>query len=218
MAIDVERLKQVRGYWFPKEDTECSAVVFDELPKLKQLPLKGNALAVQAGGNCGVFPVAMADIFDRVVTFEPDEVNYECLVKNIDANPKILHFHAGLSDRPGQGGMVGEHGEAYNLVNCGALQMVENAGDIPLMTVDSLGLDACDLIYLDVEGFEDLALLGAEETIQKFKPVIVCENKGLIPNFPSDRDGSEEFREFVCTRFGYEVYGRLMRDDIFTCK
>ena len=46
---------------------------------------------------------------------------------------------------------------------------------IPMLTIDSLKLNACDMIQLDVEGFEQFAISGAIETIKKFKPVIIAE-------------------------------------------
>ena len=35
--------------------------------------------------------------------------------------------------------------------------------------------DSCDLISLDLEGFEPFAITGAIETINKFKPVVIVE-------------------------------------------
>jgi len=48
-------------------------------------------------------------------------------------------------------------------------------GDVVMCTIDSLNLEKCDLIHLDIEGYEGKALLGAANTIQKFKPVIIIE-------------------------------------------
>lgn len=214
MAIDVERLKLVNGFVFPKEDTECSAVMFEEVRKLKKLPLRQYGVAVQAGGNCGVFPVYLSQMFEFVFTFEPDPLNYECLLANLDrfvtGGNTVTSFQAGLSNKRSMGHMVGDRS------NCGALQ-VEEGGDINLLRLDDLGLAHCDLIYLDIEGYEDLALEGARELIDANKPVIVCENKGLNERFPSDFDGSEDFRDWVCAEFGYVYHSRLMRDDVFVC-
>ena len=44
------------------------------------------------------------------------------------------------------------------------------------ITIDSLNLHTCDYIKIDVEGAEILVLMGAIETIKKFKPVIMFEN------------------------------------------
>lgn len=218
MAIDVERLKLVNGFVFPKEDDECSAVVFGELEKLMKLPYKGYEVAVQAGGNVGVFPVALAQLFDEVITFEPDPLNYECLTANLDrfitGNLRVTAIHAGLSNEIGTGHMT----EEYTHKNCGALNMAKGEGDIDLVPLDMYELEHVDLIYLDIEGFEDYALEGARETIARCKPVIVCENKGLIPRFPAlVPKHSEDFRNWVCREFGYTFHSRLMRDDVFVC-
>ena len=49
-------------------------------------------------------------------------------------------------------------------------------GHIPCLTIDILDLHACDLIQLDVEGFEYRILQGAVRTIEKYRPVIAAEN------------------------------------------
>ena len=43
------------------------------------------------------------------------------------------------------------------------------------MLIDDLNLPGCDLIQLDLEGYEFYALQGGIETIKKHKPVIVIE-------------------------------------------
>jgi len=44
------------------------------------------------------------------------------------------------------------------------------------LKIDDLNLSICDLIHLDIEGFEKFAILGAIDTIVKCKPVIVIED------------------------------------------
>ena len=48
-------------------------------------------------------------------------------------------------------------------------------GMTPIIIIDNLNLPGCDLIQLDVEGYELNALLGAIETIKKYKPVLCIE-------------------------------------------
>jgi len=218
MAFDVERLKLVNGFLFPKDDIECCGAVFNELHKIDKIPVTGRRVAIQAGGNCGVFPVYLAKRFAQVITFEPDPINYECMYENLDRfigpDEHVTAINAGLADELGDCRMFEPEDEPNN---CGALQVVKG-GEIPLMTIDSLKLEGVDLIYLDIEGYEDLALLGAVETIARDKPTIVCENKGLNDRFPeTPPNPSEEFRDWLCAEFGYVFAGRLMRDDIFVC-
>lgn len=214
MAVDV---KEVNRYLFPAGDTECSRAVFKELWKLHELPVRNKILAVQAGGNVGVFPVAMSHLFGQVFTFEPDPDNFHCLKLNLKTHDckNVKAYNAGLSDHPGTCGMFEPENEPNN---CGALQVQEDTGNILLTTIDTFDLPFCDLIYLDVEGFEDKALLGAKETIAKYKPVIVTENKGLNDRFPATPpDPSTAFREWMFAQFGYQLHSRLMRDDVFVC-
>jgi hypothetical protein len=52
---------------------------------------------------------------------------------------------------------------------------VSGNGLIPTIIIDDLNLPGCDLIQLDIEGYELNALLGAVKTIKKYKPVLCVE-------------------------------------------
>lgn len=221
MAIDDKGLKIVQGFYFPESDTECSGAVFKELWKLDKLPAHGKKCVVQAGGNVGVFPAKLATMFDHVFTFEPDLENYRCLRLNCGATENIHMFNSALGAEFGRCKVVEPIDEPNN---CGALQvkMTEESTGAFVLPIDELALWACDLIYLDIEGFEYQALCGAKETIEKHRPVIVVENKGIsdhfAPKYPNGDpfNGNDNFRDWICDTFNYEYVGRHMRDDIFT--
>jgi FkbM family methyltransferase len=63
-----------------------------------------------------------------------------------------------------------------NVFNLGGLGFGEDGEEVSAVTIDSLDLDGCDFMKLDLEGAEPLALSGAIETIKKFHPVILFEN------------------------------------------
>ena len=44
---------------------------------------------------------------------------------------------------------------------------------IPTFTIDQLELPVCDLIWLDVEGYEGEVLTGAQETIDRTSPFLI---------------------------------------------
>ena len=52
----------------------------------------------------------------------------------------------------------------------------ENLSIVDLITIDGLKLDRIDLIKLDVEGMEEVALEGAFNSIRKCEPIIVLEH------------------------------------------
>ena len=48
---------------------------------------------------------------------------------------------------------------------------------VDVRTIDSFEFDAVDLIKLDIQGAEYAAVVGARETIQRHRPVIMLEQK-----------------------------------------
>ena len=56
--------------------------------------------------------------------------------------------------------------------NSGMFEKHDGTGAIPVLSIDQLGLNNCDLIHLDIEGGEYDALMGAEHTIKRFGPLI----------------------------------------------
>ena len=82
-----------------------------------------------------------------------------------------------------------------------------------MTTIDNMGLDRLDLLWLDIEGFELEAIQGGELTIRQYKPIIVLENNGLIFG-EYNPDGDQRVVDWML-KFGYERKQRIMRDDIY---
>lgn len=191
------------GLLWPAADKECIRFIFESLKDLDDVvKLSGRRrVAVQAGGNCGVWASKLAGLFQRVITFEPDPANFRCLVHNTAAAGNVTAFPAALGEEPGWCDLRGQ------ATNIGA-HTVAAGSRLPVMSVDDLMLDACDLIYLDIEGSEPLAVKGAWETIKLFHPVIAIEDKGLSEAFGYARGAVEE----MLAPLGYQVVARPNRD------
>jgi FkbM family methyltransferase len=202
--------RQERGLWWPETDTECARVVFDTAVDLEAaLPhVRDFGLCVQAGGNCGVWPLWLSERFEIVLTFEPDHLNFTALAANTHARPNIIRTQAALGDRAGLIGLAREPG------NCGA-HFVSGAGNVPTIRIDDLGLPACGLICLDIEGAEMPALIGAMELIERCRPVVVIEDKGLSERFGYKKGDAEQW---LADLAGYEVIARPHRDVVLACK
>lgn len=157
-------------------------------------------VAVQAGGNCGVWPRLFAEHFDRVYTFEPDALNFAALAINCAHLPNVYAFRAAVGSEACAWASVG--GAARN---CLAYQTTDG-GPVPVLAIDSLMLDACDLIQLDVEGREPTALAGASATLDAYRPVLMVEDKGLGDMAAG---WSQQFRPGL-----YRVAERVNRDTI----
>ena len=140
---------------------------------------------IDAGGNIGLCALPLskkAGASGRVYAFEPLGKNFQRLEKHVQINQikntKIIQ--AALSDSRGKVTMV-----QPSLGNNGAARIFcQGDEDIPSTEVDALRLDdwcaeenlnKLDLLKLDVEGHEPQILLGAEKTIQRFRPKIFLE-------------------------------------------
>lgn len=209
--IEVTQYKdivKINGTFWPEYDRICYPsminTVDDVYLYLKET--KNKRIAVQAGGNVGMFPKRLAHSFDHVYTFEPDALNFQCLKLNCTEN-NITCENAALGDVDGFISIKKVDD------NCGA-NFVDGEGDIPVKTIDGLNLDFCDLIQLDIEGYEMKALHGAVKTIEKFHPVIVIEENGLSVRYGVENGDVGEWLK----KFGYEPANSIHRDLIFKHK
>lgn len=181
-------------------------------------------VCVQAGGCMGLYPRLLADYFGRVYTFEPDPLSFLCLAVNsqkdniikmqaaLGEECKLVTIHRSVPENPGMNTINNTH------------------GIIPMLTIDSLNLDGCDFMQLDVEFYELNILKGALKTIEKYKPVISCE-LGKLSTYDPDRtpglihngkllleDTLQADMLDLLSPLGYEVVDRSLDDVIFKCK
>lgn len=168
-------------------------------------------VAVQAGGCLGVFPKYLAGQFATVYTFEPSASNFVFMTVNApEAN--IIRFQAALGCKRGMVDPVlarrGEDGKS--ILHCG-MTALQQGGNVPTIVLDDLALPFCDLLYLDVEGWELFALQGAEATIRRHKPVIACEiNRGIeYVGLTGD-----QLRAFIFG-LGYKFQFKARSDEVF---
>lgn len=200
------------GWYWPDADTDARAVITrDCLPSIAALlpHVEGRDCIVQAGANVGLYPVALTDHFQRVVTFEPDPENWACLKRNLaarDSLGRVTAHNLALGAATGSCRM-----EAVSVSNCGAHRIKPGSGSILIQSIDSFDLPACDAIWLDVEGSELAALKGAVQTIEKFSPTIAIEDKGLDGAFGVARGEAISWLGF----FGYDWVDRIGQDKIF---
>lgn len=195
------------GWIWPVKDSKCWNWLQNEkdLPKeiASKVPRKG--VCVQAGGNCGFYPKQYGEIFERVYTFEPDWMNFYCLTMNASA-PNIIKQQACLGD---ERKLLALSDSAKN-VGCYAV-VPSKTGVHPTLMIDDLGLDACDLIHLDIEGWEFPALRGAIKTIERFRPVVVLEWMGHGEKFGFMNADVEAWMEAR----GYKRSEMVMHDKVW---
>lgn len=197
------------GYVWPKTDVNCWNYMqsHKDLPELISSYVSDKGVIVQAGGNAGYYVKQYSKIFKYVYTFEPEPVNFYCLTQNANSS-NVFKYQACLGDKRGLVNLlIKEKNRGKNYVN--------GIGKIPTLLIDDLGLDQCNLIHLDVEGYELFALKGAVQTIKQCKPVIALEyfDKCAL-RFNYNIQDLETFIESV----GYKLEVALEEERIYTPK
>jgi FkbM family methyltransferase len=204
-------IKMVNDLWWPATDTDSMAVVFNEVKDLDHALVfcKQMRVAVQAGGNTGVWPLYLSKHFERVHTFEPEPLTFKCLARNVANKPNILAHHAALGASHIRTRL--EYPEGAR--NMGAVCIGRGDGAIEMVRLDDfLDLVHVDLLQLDVEGYEPNAIVGATQVIQKSRPVIMVEDKGLSVRYGIAANWAVDD---ISKHFNYVVAGKVGNDVIF---
>jgi FkbM family methyltransferase len=199
------------GVWWPEDDVTARTIVggdclSDVREFLTHVPERD--VVIQAGGNVGLYPAALADHFSMVATFEPDPTNWECLQRNVKARDPLRRVVATQAGLGAEVGFCAPHEVHKN--NCAAHRVDYGTGDVPATTIDALNLAKCSAIWLDIEGGEHFALIGGAKTIERFNPTIVIEDKGLETTFYGVPRGA--MHGWLAER-GYQPVARLGRWD-----
>jgi len=166
----MDSLVELRNGWvWPKDDSNCWNYMMShpDLPKKISSHVHRKNVCIQAGGNAGFYVKQYADCFSTVYTFEPEPLNFYCLNRNI-TNQNVFKFQSCIGNSRD---LVKLKIKAKNR----GKNHVAGAGDIPTLLIDDLNLNECNLIHLDIEGYEFFALKGAANTIKRCRPVIVFE-------------------------------------------
>lgn len=155
-------------------------------------------VAIQAGGNLGIFPKYLAAHFGTVYTFEPSPDIFPNLCHNAPER-NIIRMQACLNEEPALLDVECSRLYKHDRPPHEGVTHVSGAGPIPSVVIDTLKLPHCDLIYLDVEGYELRALRGARETLRRCRPVVVTEINDCIKLIGDD----PEFLHAFMKAMGY---------------
>jgi len=155
---------------------ECNQLLGDALAQL----VKQGETALDIGANIGVQTLRLAQAVGEtgtVYAFEPQRRVFQLLCSNLAQNeiPNVYAYFAAVGQSNGTARIATPNYAQSG--NYSAVSVTDGGGDtVPLMTIDSLKLDAAHLIKIAVEGMEAEVLAGARMTIKRHRPVLYVEN------------------------------------------
>ena len=166
-------IEKVNGFWVPSNDVHIedwkSGKPFTQNKCLLQfldyckLENKKFNHILDIGAWVGTWSMAMNQYCGRVIAFEPDSLHYECLVKNTSDDIETHQLAVGAEQK-----MISLSEDDFT-----QSRRVIGDGTIPMINIDSLGLEDIDLIKIDVEGCEMEVLKGAENTLKNIQYIMI---------------------------------------------
>lgn len=173
----------------------------DTLIKLKEY-IDPNKNILEIGGHCGTSSIVYASYLNegrQLYVFEPQKNMFNLLLYNIKQNNlenKIIPYNFGMFccfrkatmndiDLDGGGGIVSKrYTEEINLpCNFGGICLGKNGEEVSLVAMDDMNLQNIGYIHCDAQGSENFIFYGGKETIKKYRPVILYENKDLCGTY-----------------------------------
>lgn len=181
----------------------------NEIDFLRHFVTTGSTV-LDVGAYIGTHTLAFARAVGstgRVIAIEAQPDTFDVLKRNVLANvmgdaasshPGIVQLeNAIVSDRLGEIIIPAIDVERENSFGSASLletltggppaldDDIQGRARVQSITIDSLDLQSCALVKLDVEGVEDIVLRGAVQTLQRCSPVIYCECNTLAAGLKS---------------------------------
>jgi FkbM family methyltransferase len=176
---------QAHGWWFPDQDTHFAEMLAKNIAKggqpVYQQPVRHRSidycrrrgLALDIGANVGLWARDLCTHFQQVIAVEPVSDFRDCLLRNVTAeNLEIKPVALGATTA-----MINMIITPSNTGHSHVDTASVGQGNIAMITLDSLNLPQVDYIKIDCEGFENNIILGAQQTILKYRPIMVVEDK-----------------------------------------
>lgn len=157
---------------------------------------------IDAGANIGVFSLLAAQKKAKVYAFEPQQVFFDLLCKNVKLNNFSAFVFCSNYALNNESGTACLSVDKSNLL-ASSLNIKRGNDSIAVecITLDEWmnenNLSRVDFIKADIEGAERLFLLGAKRTIRRFKPLLAIS----AYHFPDDMVILERIVHNICSDY-----------------
>jgi FkbM family methyltransferase len=146
------------------------------------LPTKRQALAINVGAHDGLWVDKFKDLFSSVIAVEANPKYAERLRKTFleppIGNVQVVNAAGWICSGQVMRFNVRDGVPMQSALACRDLlreDAVSQTIDVPTICIDDIQKDACDLLWVDVEGAEVQVMMGATRTIEAYHPQIVVE-------------------------------------------
>lgn len=172
---------------------------FDDYFDLDLIPECKNEVFVDLGAYIGDSTLSFienygVDSYQKIYTYEVTPETYQILQKNLEPYPNIVHNLKGVGSKSGNVSIVSnvESASANTL-------LMDDKGEIPLVTLDEDIKEKITIIKSDIEGFEQEMIEGAKKHILEDHPKLLIsvyhsnEDVWKIPKMIREIDDTYKF-------------------------
>lgn len=221
--MEVEIQKNPAGWWLPREDNyfsqfmtpgktaKANGFMRDHLLEAFKY-VKQWDVAVDVGAHVGFWTYDLAKRFNRVYAYEPNPASYQCLLMNTKEFDNVVAENLAVGDTAGACKVCPDQ---QRIGNTGSYFIQPDPwGDIAVVRLNERRLPGCDLLKIDVEGFEYRVLEGAGKLIRAHKPVIImeCTDRKFRGRYADIEEGAAQ--RWLLKR-GYREVADMRPDKVF---
>jgi FkbM family methyltransferase len=152
---------------------------------------RGRHTLLEVGANIGTGAIEAIERhgFERVLAFEPEPENFKLLRMNAILNgveDRVETIEAAVSDSEGRATLqVSSRNSGAHSLSGGDVRAIGTV-DVPTVSFDGMAArgeldpDAISLLWMDIEGYEVHALMGAQTLLERAVPVVMELNPPVL--------------------------------------
>jgi len=218
-------IEKVNDFWLPSDDGQIEQWRKKGTPFMQDKCLhkflrycdsqnKKFKTILDVGAWCGTWSKAIQPYCKRVIAFEPDKTNFECLQKNMGPFNHVTCNRLAIGDKLCNVSLTQESATQNTRIE----KESSDIQDVQMFNIDYWNYDDVDMIKIDVEGYEMRVLEGAHKTLtfndenQSNVQYIMVELNHNTERYDSS---SAEVKSYITKKLGFKVLINIWPDIIY---
>jgi len=152
-------------------------IFYDDFYKAKFV-IKSGDIVVDLGANIGLFSIYVKELYPKtkIYAFEPEKRNFELLKRNMKKYKETYLYKKAVGDKNKKEDLILSRSYLSHSLKDSFYKYWDNTlltEKVDVVTLDKIIKNRIDVIKIDVEGYEEKAITGAENIIKTYSPLLL---------------------------------------------